>query len=78
MKANRPVAPIDGSASGNAMRKKVWKRLQWSSTAASKISAGILRKNTDRISTVKGSAFAVCTRMMPACVPTRPSACSIM
>ena len=78
MKANRPVAPIDGKASGSAMRRKVCRRLQWSRTAASKSSCGILRKNTDRISTVKGSALAVWTRMIPVRVPVRPSPSSIM
>ena len=78
MKANRPVAPIEGRASGTATRQKVWNRLQWSSIAASKISGGILRKKTDRMRTVNGSARAVWTRMMPRGVPRSPRPCIVM
>ena len=35
MKAKRPVAAIGGSASGTAIRRNAWKRVQPSITAAS-------------------------------------------
>ena len=52
--------------------------MQPSITAASNSSCGILRKNTERISTVKGSALIACTRMMASLEPTSPAACIIM
>ena len=48
-------------------------------TAASNSSCGILRKKTERMSTVKGSAFAEWTRMMRELGCRRgPAACIIM
>ena len=78
MKAKSPVATTAGIASGRAMRMKVWKRVQPSTVADSNSSFGILRKNTERMRTVKGRAFAAWTKMIAALVPRSPAAWIIM
>ena len=59
LKANKPVANTLGIESGSTIRVNTWNRVQPSSCAASSISMGMRRKNTERMSTVNGIVITV-------------------